>query len=98
MIMPAKDRRHYSGSYQARAKAVREAAYADPGTRCWRCGKTLGEVQRMFPGRRVVWHAGHTVDGNSAMPLAPEHSTCNLAAGAELTNKSRRLRPSRRWF
>lgn len=96
--MPAEDRRHYTGSYQARARAVRDAAYADPSTRCWRCGKTLAEAQRMWPDRRVCWHAGHTVDGNSAYPLRAEHNVCNTSAGAQVTNKRRQLKPSRRWF
>lgn len=96
--MPAEDRRHYTGSYQARARAVRDAAYADPATKCWRCGKTLAEAQRMWPDRRVCWHAGHTVDGNSAYPLRAEHNVCNTSAGAQVTNKKRQLKPSRRWF
>jgi hypothetical protein len=96
--MPAHDRSHYTGSYQVRARRVREAAAADPTTRCWRCGKTLAEARRLWPDRDVVWHAGHMVDGNSAMPLAPEHSVCNLSAGAQVTNRKRSLRPSRRWF
>jgi hypothetical protein len=94
--MPARDRQHYTGSYDLRAKRVRDAAYSDPLTRCWRCGKTLAEVQRTDPD--VRWHAGHTVDGSSAHPLAPEHSTCNTSAGGKLGSKKRWLNPSRRWY
>ena len=94
--MPKRDRPRYTGSYAARAKRVRAAAYADPLTRCWRCGKTLAEVQAVEP--KVVWHAGHTVDGNSSHPLAPEHSTCNLSAGGKAGVKKRDLNPSRRWY
>lgn len=96
--MPAADRSHYTGSYLVRARAVRDAANADPTTRCWRCGKTLAEARRMWPDRNVIWHAGHTVDGNSAFPLAPEHSVCNTAAGAAVASRRRGLRSSRRWF
>ena len=95
--MPAKVRGHYRGGYQTRAKRVREAAYADPGSRCWRCGRTLAEEQaRVDAGggrrRRVRWQAGHTVDGNSAYPLAAEHDTCNRTAGANLANRRKAAR------
>lgn len=96
--MPNRDRTHYTGSYEARARRVRDAAYADPTTRCWRCGRTLAEEQARQPDKQVVWHAGHTVDGSSAHPLAPEHSTCNLTAGGRLGVKRRDLNPSRRWY
>lgn len=96
--MPSRDRSHYTGSYDARAKRVRDAANADPTTRCWRCGKTLAEARKMHPDRNVVWHAGHTVDGNNAFPLAPEHSVCNTSAGGAIGSKRRMLRPSRKWF
>ena len=95
--MPAHDRSHYAGSYDARAKAVRNAAYDDPGTRCWRCGLTLAEAQAKSE-KRIIWHAGHVIDGNSAAPLLPEHSSCNTAAGARIGNNRRALNPSRRWF
>jgi hypothetical protein len=90
--VPARDRSHYTGTYDTRAKRVRDAAYSDPSTRCWRCGLTLAEV----PG--ATWHAGHTVDGNSNFPLAPEHSTCNTAAGAKAGHRRKALNPSRRWY
>jgi hypothetical protein len=96
--MTGRGQPHYTGSYAARARAVRDAAYADPSTRCWRCGKTLTEAQRMWPGKRVTWHAGHTVDGNSSLPLAPEHSVCNIRSGGSLGAKQRLMRPSRKWF
>ncbi len=94
--MPNRDRQHYTGSYDARAKRVRDAANADPTTRCWRCGLTLAEKRKTDPD--VTWHAGHTVDGNSQHPLAPEHSTCNTSAGGRLGAKTRWLNPSRRWY
>ena len=99
--MPGFDRSHYTGGYAVRAKRVRDAAYADPATVCWRCGRTLAEEQARHPGRRVRWQAGHTVDGNSAYPLAAEHDTCNQAAGADVVNGKRRraaLNPSERWY
>lgn len=95
--MPARDRTHYAGSYDARARAVRDAAYADVNTRCWRCGRTLAEAQASSE-KQVSWHAGHVYDGNVASPLLPEHSTCNTAAGARAGNRKRALNPSRRWY
>ena len=98
--MPAKDRRHYRGSYPKRAKLVRVAAYANPLTRCWRCGRTLAEHQAEHPERVVKWQAGHTADQDSSRPLAPEVDCCNAAAG----NRARRvaelgpLNVSRRWY
>lgn len=94
--MPARNRSHYGGSYQSRARTVRAAAYADPRTQCWRCGKTLDEHG---PGAR--WDAGHVRDGDPTSPLAPEAASCNRSAGAVLGNERRaqakRLRTSRTW-
>ena len=94
--MPAHNRSHYGVSYQLRARAVRAAAYADPRTQCWRCGKTLDEHG---PGAR--WDAGHVRDGDPTSPLAPEAASCNRSAGAVLGNERRaqakRLRTSRTW-
>lgn len=94
---------HHRGGFVGRARRVREAAYADPGTRCWRCGLTLAEIRGLHPGRRVVWHAGHTVDGSNAAPLMPEHSYCNVVAGnlarrADRVFEAGLLNSSRRWY
>lgn len=58
------------------------AAYADPGTRCRRCGMTLAERQTMT-GKRITWDLGHPA------PYAPEHSDCNRSAGAAVGNRNR---------
>jgi hypothetical protein len=81
---------HRRGDYQRRAAVVCAAAYANPDTRCWRCGLTLAEV----PGS--TWDAGHLVDGQPGGVLAAEHSRCNRSAGAALGNQMRR-KVSRRW-
>ena len=85
--MPALNPAHYRGSYHVRARRVREAANADPETRCWRCGEQAREDD--------PWQAGHLRDGDPTSPLAAEHRSCNASAGA------RRLvdgfRTSRRW-
>lgn len=91
---------HHRGSHPRRAKRVRDAAYADPLTRCWRCGLTLVEEQARHLGR-VTWQAGHLRDGDPFAPLAAEHSTCNQAAGARVANEKKRvtrLNTSRRWY
>ena len=94
--MPAKDRAHYTGSYQVRAQRVRDAAYADPSTRCFSCNLTLAEKRRTVPDD--TWDAGHTVDGNSAFPLAAQHASCNRSSGASLGHQRKRMNPSRRWY
>jgi len=83
--MGAKHRSHW----YARASAeVRRRAWADPTTRCWRCGRTQAEHRRR-------WHAGHTPWG-----LAPECEACNTADGGRIGNRRRRsrdLRTTRDW-
>jgi len=80
---------HYAGSYEARAKAVREAAYANPDTRCWRCDRTLPEHPLTRTGKPQHWQAGHLVDGDPTSPLLPEASSCNARAGVALINRRR---------
>lgn len=80
---------HHGREHEVRAKRVCEAAYANPATRCWRCGLTLAEVRAKFPKRRVTWDAGHTIDGDRFCPLLAECSPCNRAAG-ELLSRTRR--------
>lgn len=96
--MPANDRSHYTYGYRKRALAVRQRAYADPLTRCWRCGLTLNDEQARWPHKVVSWHAGHTVDGDNSAPLLPEHSTCNQRAGAMLGWQASRKDGSGRWW
>jgi hypothetical protein len=74
--VPARDRTHYRGNYQVRARLVRDAAYADPLTRCWRCGKTLSQHVT-----GDTWQAGHVRDGDYTSPLLPEARSCNARAG-----------------
>lgn len=69
---------HHRGDFPKRAKAIRDAAYANPATTCWRCGLTLQ------PGRK--WTAGHLRDSDPTSPLAPECSRCNYSAGQALTH------------
>lgn len=82
---------HHRGTHQRRAKAVTDAAYADPTTTCWRCGLTLADK----PGD--TWDAGHTTDGQVDGHLAPEHSSCNRSAGATNGNRNRSFTTSRDW-
>ena len=79
--------RLHDWAYQCRAKLVREQAYATPGARCWRCKLTLAEVREANPGRKVVWHAGHT--GGRYDPLMAECSLCNLRDSARMTTAKR---------
>ena len=67
-------RPHYDGDYARRAKACRDQANADPTTRCRRCGG--------YSRQGDAWTAGHVVDGETGGALAPEHASCNYAAGS----------------
>ena len=58
-------RKHYSGDYKARAKAVREAAVT-----CWICGE---EARPHDP-----WQADHVVAGDPESLLLPAHRSCNI--------------------
>lgn len=87
--MPAKNRDHYAGSYQRRAAQLRAYAYANPLTKCWRCGKTRAEH-----GKR--WQAGHIIDGDPNSTLAPECETCNTTAGATTRWAKKSTHPSSR--
>jgi len=69
-------RRHYSGSYQTRAKRLRAEAYADPLTVCWVCGKTLHHWRP-----DDTWQAGHVIDGAVDGELRAEHRSCNNSRG-----------------
>lgn len=80
---------HYRGNYHVTARAVRQAAYANPDTRCWRCGLKLQDHRPHKNGKPARWTAGHVVDGQAGGPLAPEASTCNFRAGAVAGNAAR---------
>lgn len=82
---------HHRGTHQVRAKAVTDAAYADPMTRCWRCRRTLAEVRATKP--KAIWTAGHLVDGQVDGDLAAECSPCNYGRGAAMGNRRRRAKP-----
>lgn len=91
--MAGQRRDHYRGDYQRRAARVRAAAYADPDTRCGRCGRTLAE----HPSG-ATWDAGHVNDGQVGGPLRPEASSCNRAAGQAISaRRRRRLQTTREW-
>lgn len=76
---------HYRGTYQVQARLVRAHAYGNPGTRCWRCGHTMAEIQTKHP--RAKWTAGHLIDGQVNGFLAAECSPCNFAAGGRLRHE-----------
>ena len=92
--MPGKKRAHYKGDYPRRAAAVTTAAYANPNTRCWRCGKTLEEIRRGKPNEG--WDAGHLVDGAINGTLQAECRGCNRSHGAAMGN-ARRTPTSQQW-
>ena len=78
---------HHRGDYHRRSLALKAQAYANPDTRCWRCGRTMQQVRQTKP--RAKWTAGHLVDGQINGALLPECSPCNYGAGARLTNSRR---------
>ena len=96
--MPANNRDHYTGSYKRHAKQVRDAAYADPTTRCARCGRTLHEHPPTRTGKPPRWDAGHVIDGLPGGPLQPEVAGCNRSAGATQANTNRKPNTTtRKW-
>lgn len=89
---------HHRGQYQQAAARVRARAYANPDTRCWRCGLRLHDHAPHRNGTPARWTAGHVIDGLVGGPLLPESSTCNTSAGAAYGNRRRRPIPtSRPW-
>lgn len=83
---------HYRGTYHVASRRVRDAAYADPSTRCWRCGLRLHECKPHRNGKPARWTAGHLIDSDPTSPLLPECSPCNKSAGAKLGNQRMRAR------
>ena len=94
--MPAKQKgAHHRGTYHVASARVRAAAYANPLTRCWRCGRTLPEIRTHKP--KAKWTAGHLNDGQVGGPLAAECSPCNYSAGATLRHQAPPPVTSQRW-
>ena len=89
--MPALRGRHkYRGDYQTRSRLVREAAYANPATRCRWCLLTLAEAQALYPEKSVKWDAGHRDHTDPRAPLAAEHAHCNRSEGQAFGVQKRR--------
>jgi len=89
---------HHRGAYAVAARALRQMAYADPTTECWRCGRTLDQHEPHKDGKPARWTAGHITDGEVGGALAPEASTCNYSAGASYGNAKRgTFTRSRQW-
>lgn len=84
---------HRTAAYQRAAAAVRAAAYANPATKCRRCGLTLAEVRRIHP--KATWDCGHPDPGQTG--YAPECSHCNRSAGATTGNRARVLHTTQTW-
>lgn len=85
--MPSKTKGpHHKGTFHQESARIRAAAYADPTTRCWRCGRTLEQVRKVKP--HAKWTAGHLIDSTPGAPLAAECSPCNYSHGAALGNRS----------
>lgn len=88
--MPQPKAPHHRGTYHVRAAKLRAAAYANPNTRCWRCGLTLEQIRKLRP--RIKWQAGHVIAGQVDGTLLPECSWCNAKHGQALSAASRRAR------
>lgn len=79
---------HHRFGHGPRAKALTDAANANPRTTCWVCGLTLAQMRRIKP--QAFWTAGHVIDGQVGGELRAEHSTCNFSRGARSGNAMRR--------
>jgi hypothetical protein len=90
---------HHRGRYHVLSRRVTAAAYANPLTPCWRCGRTLDQHPPTKTGRPPRWSAGHLVDGQVNGPLLPEVLSCNARAGGKLrhANAKKRSHTSTRW-
>lgn len=84
---------HHMGTHQVRARQLTALAYANPDTRCGRCGSRLHEPPHKRGDR---WEAGHIVDGQIGGALRPEARSCNRRASAERTNAKRRAQGGHR--
>ena len=78
-----------SFNFKERSRALRQAAYADPTSRCWLCGGLLGEGPKHRNGKAATWHADHVEPGNPRSPLRLAHSSCNQSRGAGRRGASR---------
>ncbi len=84
----------YDGDYQRIAPLIRAQAYANPATRCRRCGLTL--QQRRLTHPKATWDCGHPDPGDHG--YAPECSYCNRSAGAKRGNRMRKgLNTTQQW-
>lgn len=81
---------HRSPAYRRRAKQVRDAANADPLTRCWVCNRTKAE-------HGSTWEAGHVIDGHPHSELRAECKPCNASKGARRGNQMRNQGTTRTW-
>jgi hypothetical protein len=72
----------HRGNHQRRARAIVQAANADPTTRCWQCGRTKTEHRRR-------WTAGHVHDSQVDGELRAECEPCNFSRGATMGNQRR---------
>lgn len=79
---------HRDRRFVRQGQLIREAAYRDPTTMCWRCGLTLTEA-RTQRGDHIRWDCGHVIDGDPNSELRAEHSDCNRSAGARRGNAKR---------
>ena len=98
--MPSKTKApHHRGRYHQQSRALVAAAYADPNTRCAKCGRTLAQHPPTKTGNPPRWSAGHVIDGQINGPLQPEVLSCNSRAGAALGNHQRAMnRPKPIYF
>ena len=84
--MTKRDLRLWHGNYPRRRNTLVAKAYANPDTRCWRCGHPLHHPTHQHrDGTPSKWTAGHTIDSDPRSPLAPEASRCNYSAGGKLS-------------
>lgn len=80
---------HHRGKYPQQARQIRATAYANPNTRCAKCGLTHAEAVQQYGPQRAAWTAGHILAGQTGGQLRPEHLTCNASDGARHGNANR---------
>jgi hypothetical protein len=77
---------HHRGTFHVQGRHVRQSAYANPATKCWRCGLTLADYAKQHGTQAARWTAGHVRDGEVGGVLLPEHFRCNVQAGNRARN------------
>ena len=83
------NKRYHQGQHRALGGVVVRRAYADPTTRCPRCGLTHTEAVTKWGEQAAAWIRGHKVRATvarSSSEYQAEHARCSAQEGAQVRN------------